>query len=301
MAVNFRKYTAQAGITDDYFKVRKFLIDLGYKEYTYARWDWMTTHTYLDPLAVGSMGLWEEDENIVGAALIDGAFGQAFCLTLPGYEDLKRDMLIHAENHMSKDGQLFVTIDDHDPLFQQMAAESGFVATPNKEFDAIFVIDQTSLDYTLPEGFQIQAMSESLDLEKYGKVLWKGFDHERNGEGPFIYNDTRQLAFENEMIRPNVDLSLKIAVTNPHGDYVAYCGMWYDPQAGFAVVEPVATDPDYRKLGLGKAAVLEGIFRCKQRGATLAFVGSSQQFYYNIGFRPYATATQWTLKNYKSA
>jgi ribosomal protein S18 acetylase RimI-like enzyme len=189
-----------------------------------------------------------------------------------------------------------VTIDDHDDFFQQIAADHGFVATPNKESDAVFYTDRTSVEYSLPPGYRVVSMADDLDLFKYGQVLWKGFDHELNGEGPFVFNEEKQRAFENEMIRPNVDLGLKIAIVNPHGDYVAYCGMWYDPLAGFAVVEPVATDPYYRKLGLGKAVVLEGIRRCMQRGAKSAFVGSSQQFYYNIGFRPYATATQWKCK-----
>jgi len=52
---------------------------------------------------------------------------------------------------------------------------------------------------------------------------------------------------------------------------------------------------DYEKLkmGLGKAAVLEGIRRVGELGAKKVFVGSSQQFYYSIGMRPFATATMW--------
>jgi predicted N-acetyltransferase YhbS len=72
--------------------------------------------------------------------------------------------------------------------------------------------------------------------------------------------------------------------------------MWYDKRSKSALVEPVATEPAYRKMGLGKAAVLEGIKRCGELGATRAIVGSSQQFYYNIGFRPYATSTWWKEK-----
>ena len=62
------------------------------------------------------------------------------------------------------------------------------------------------------------------------------------------------------------------------------------------LVEPVATDPAYRKMGLGKSAVLEAIRRCGLLGAKRAFVGSPQQFYYSIGFRPYATSTFWSKK-----
>ncbi|MNC56245.1 Acetyltransferase (GNAT) family protein [compost metagenome] len=82
----------------------------------------------------------------------------------------------------------------------------------------------------------------------------------------------------------------------PDGNFVSYCGIWHDPEAGFAIIEPVATDPDYRRMRLGKAAVLEGIRRAGVLGAKKAFVGSSQQFYYSIGLRPYATATIWRKK-----
>ena len=109
----------------------------------------------------------------------------------------------------------------------------------------------------------------------------------------FNFSSEDEQSAKEEMLRPNVDLDLKIAVVSPEGNFVSYCGMWYDPEGGFALVEPVATDPDYRRMGLGKAAVLEGIRRVGRRGAKIAFVGSSQQFYYSIGFRPFATSTNW--------
>lgn len=52
----------------------------------------------------------------------------------------------------------------------------------------------------------------------------------------------------------------------------------------------------YRMMGLGKAAVLEGVIRCGKDGAKQAYVGSSQQFYYNIGFYPVSTETLWCKK-----
>jgi len=74
--------------------------------------------------------------------------------------------------------------------------------------------------------------------------------------------------------------------------------MWQDSASQSALVEPVATDPAYRKMGLGKAAVLEAIRRCGNLGAKQAYVGSSQQFYYNIGFRPFTTSTWWEQKQH---
>jgi len=296
MSVQFRNYTKQPGITEDYHKVRAFFIQLGYAEFTYARWDWMTTHGYLDKSAVGKIGLWEDNQNIVGVATFDCQLGQAFCLTLPEYAYLKKEMLLYAQDNLSDNGKFSITISDRDYDFQDIAAKLDFVATENKENDAVFYLDKTSTSYQLPEGFRITSMKETFDLYQYGRVLWKGFNHELNGEGEFRFSKEHELAGEAEMLRPNVDLNLKVAVVAPNGNFASYCGMWYDPAAGFAVIEPVATDPEYRRMGLGKAAVLEGIKRVGELGCKKAFVGSSQQFYYSIGLRPFATATLW-VKN----
>jgi predicted N-acetyltransferase YhbS len=139
-------------------------------------------------------------------------------------------------------------------------------------------------------------MKETFDHYQYLRVLWKGFNHELNGEGEFQFTEEKERESKEAMLRPNVDLNLKVAAVAPDGNFAAYCGMWYDSEAGYAVIEPVATDPKYRKMGLGKAVVLEGIRRAGELGAKIAFVGSSQQFYYSIGLRPFSTATIWTKK-----
>ncbi len=296
MSIQFRNYTEQSGITEDYYMVRTFLVKLGYSEYTYARWDWMITHSYLDRSAVKKIGIWENEGEIVGLATFDCQLGNAFCLTLPDYVYLKKEILLYAIDNLSKDRQLGVVIIDTDLEFQNIAAGFGFVATKDKESDAIFYLDKASMAYKLPEGFHITTMKETYDLYQYGRVLWKGFNHELDGEGEFQFSKEKEQLLKEEMVRPNVDLNLKIAVVTLDGNFASYCGMWFDPKAGYAVVEPVATDPNYRKMGLGKVAVLEGIRRVGELGANKALVGSSQQFYYSIGFYPFSTATKWMKK-----
>jgi len=296
MSVQFRNYTKQPGITDDYYKVRKFFVRLGYSEFTYVKWDRMATHSYLDKSLVDRIGLWEVDQDIVGVVTFDCQLGKAFCLTLPEHVSLKKDMLVYAEEKLSNGKELAIVIADNDIRFQDIAAQSGYTATDKKECDAVFYCDKTCLNYELPAGYRITSMAETCDLYQYRRVLWKGFNHELNGEGEFFLSKEDERGANEEMFRPNVDLNLKVAVVAPDGNFVSYCGMWYDPDAGYAVIEPVATDPAYRKMGLGKAAVLEGIRRVGALGAKRAFVGSSQQFYYNIGLRPFATSTIWRKK-----
>ena len=92
---------------------------------------------------------------------------------------------------------------------------------------------------------------------------------------------------------PNYRKDLAVVVVGPSGDFVSFCGMWYDKYNNFGYVEPVATDPDYRRRGLGRAAVLEGIRLCSKLGATVAYVGSDNPFYLSLGFRKLFTLNCW--------
>ena len=74
---------------------------------------------------------------------------------------------------------------------------------------------------------------------------------------------------------------------------MSYCGTWYEPVHSIAYVEPVCTDPDYRRRGLGRAAVMEGIRRCGRLGATLAWVGATRPFYLALGFQPVYSSSVW--------
>ena len=93
---------------------------------------------------------------------------------------------------------------------------------------------------------------------------------------------------------PGFRKDLTIVVEAPDGHFVSYSGTWFEPTNGYAYVEPVATDPDYRRRGLGKAAVLEGIRRCGELGARVAYVGSDLAFYMAIGFVKMHTSQCWT-------
>lgn len=296
MALRFRNNCKTLDFAEDYHKIRTFLLKLKHPNYLFGRWDWMITHGYLDKSGLPNIGVWEDGGDIVAMATYDCSLGKAYFCVDPPYDHLKKEMLLYAQDALSKDGAFEALISDRDMDFQGTAAALGYIATDAKENDAVYPIHLQSIRYTLPNGFRVTSMAEEYDLYKYAEVLWKGFNHEVNGEGEFKFPQENIHEWEHSMKRPNVHLDLKIAVVAPNGSFVSYCGMWYDPNSDYALVEPVATDPAYRKLGLGKAAVLEGIKRCGQLGAKMAFVGSSQQFYYSIGFRPYETSTWWKMR-----
>jgi GNAT superfamily N-acetyltransferase len=294
MNITFHHYAGPAGITAEALRLRAFFLKRMGDDFPFGRWDWMITHAWLDHEALSNIGIWEDNGEIVGVATFDIQPGEGFICVLPGYEGLRAQMVRYAATNLRSEGEFRLLILDQDTAFQMLAAEEGFIATPDKEFDAVFDIrDINKISYTLPEGFRVVGMDEAFDVDKYGQVLWKGFNHEQNGEGPLDLNEAKRKQLRDEMFRPYVNLHLKIAVLAPNGDYASYCGMWQDDASPDALVEPVATDPDYRGLGLGKAAVLEGVRRCGLLGARRTLVGSRQPFYYSIGFRPLNTYTWW--------
>jgi len=42
----------------------------------------------------------------------------------------------------------------------------------------------------------------------------------------------------------------------PDGNYASFVGIWPVPESTACYIEPVATDPDYRRMGFGTAVVL---------------------------------------------
>jgi predicted N-acetyltransferase YhbS len=90
---------------------------------------------------------------------------------------------------------------------------------------------------------------------------------------------------------PNLNPYLHVFAENEKGEYVAYCGTWFNANTDYAYVEPVCTIPRYRGQGLGRAVLLEALKRCKSLGAKKAYVISDSPFYKSVGFSPHSRYT----------
>jgi len=74
-------------------------------------------------------------------------------------------------------------------------------------------------------------------------LLHRGFD--QPGEPPEDGLEGRRFM----QWAPNFRKDLQVVVEAPNGVFASYCGMWYESVNRIAYVEPVATDPDYRRMG----------------------------------------------------
>lgn len=248
-------------------------------------WEYAYTHAWFDEGSVGRIGIWEDAGAIVGVALYESRLGEAFFQVHPAYEHLKPAMLDYAEAHLAgttREGQryLHAFVNDFDAAFEGVVQQRGYALNPDEHRPmAQFIIPDPFPPIHLPEGFRLKSLAEDNDLVKVDRALHRGFNHP--GEPP-----ANGVAGRKKMqTGPHFRQDLTIVVEAPNGDFVAFSGLWFEPVHRFGYVEPVATDPDYRRLGLGTAAVLEGIRRCGLEGAAVAYVGSEQPFYLAMGFK----------------
>jgi len=296
MKIKFRNYKNITRFGEDYHKITDFLKRINKDEVTtpnflWGRWVWMISRPVDDEELKNQIGIWEDDDKIVALATHELALGEIFVCVDREYDFLKEEIISYAKEKLSKDGSLNIIIPDGDRYFQRLALKGGFRPTQYRQNVAEIDIDD-EIKYELPEGFHVVSMADNWDFCKYNRVMWRGFNHEGEPSQEEEDIDWRKTMLSSPHLIPEIT----VAVVAPDGNYVSHCGLWYAPGEDYAYVEPVATDPEYRKRGLGKAAIYEALFRAKNLGAKEAFVVSSQQFYYNIGFKPIATETWWELQ-----
>jgi GNAT superfamily N-acetyltransferase len=295
MAIKFRRYKAP----DDFKKIGDFLIE-NYRpgnrdgNFLQPAWEYMHGHPWTDEKSFDRIGVWEDSGRIAGVVHFEILLGEAFFEIHPRYPHLKQDMLEYAEKNLygkTPDGRRYLKtfINDYDKEFEALVKSNGYtkddaLARPATQLP----ISNPFPPISLPEGFLLKSLAEDNDLEKLDRVVYRGFNH---GDEPPAIDYAGRKKMQSV---PNFRKDLNIIVVAPDGNYAAYAGLWFESNNKYAYVEPVCTDPSYRLRGLGKAAMLEGIRRCGELGASVAYVGSVFPIYLSIGFKKLFTCNCWT-------
>ena len=219
-------------------------------------WEYMHGHPFLDASALGKIGIWEADGDIVAVAHYESRLCEAFFDSTPISAFYAQQMLEYAEGNLfgvshekteeNSCPPTSTTTIPSSPNWSALAAIRKLKMTPGR-FTALEIPDPFPPIH-LPDGFRLTSLAEECDWTKVHRVMWRGFNHP--GEPP-MSDVTWKHGVRCSI--PAARRDLKIAVAAPNGDFVAFCGMFYEPVGKLAYVEPVATDPIYRRLGLGKS------------------------------------------------
>lgn len=245
--------------------------------WNWARLEWMIGHPEFDSSLSSAIGLWLEADRVVGAAVYDMYFGEAFCGVLPGYEALYPELLDYAYRHLKDEAGLGIALCDDCPGEIAAAKAAGFLPAEQTETVMLRRLDQ-GLSAPLPQGLSLRELDQTADSEALAWLFWQGFDH-GSDRAEFERTETVQAR-----PRPHFSKSLALAAVTEGGEPVSACCLWLLPGTDYAYVEPVCTVPAWRGRGAAKALLFEAMRRAKALGANRAYVISDQRFYERLGF-----------------
>jgi predicted N-acetyltransferase YhbS len=259
------------------------------------RWEYLHYHPSILSLDRTLFGVAEEKGTIRGIVHFESSHAEVFIQTHPDDSPLKEVLLNYAERNnfqslSNSTGRMIrsVYVNDFDHEFESIIASRGYEKWVDfVEENSRYLLDDDIPTAKLPSGFAIQSLEDENDLHKINRVLWRGFNH----EGPPPEEEFEGRFFGQKA--PNFRKDLTMVAVAPDESFVSYCGMWYVPQHQLAYLEPLATDPDFRRIGLGKAVVYESLRRVKALGAKIVWVGSGQEFYKAIGFQQMFSVYPW--------
>ncbi len=248
-------------------------------------------------------GLWETPSgeiagvvNIEHPDLTHPGFGEFFIQRHPEYSELFPEMLDFAESKLVDPSQnrLYIYIAPDDQPLRQLLEDRGFAAFPEQtEAESVLDLSKKSLpdQPNLPEGYKIQSMADDNNLEERCRAFGRAFNHPDPLEWPSV------ISYDYLQKAPDYRKDRDIVVVAPDGTYASFALIWFDEYNKLASLEPVGTQPEFRRMGLAKEAIYEGIRRVKAKGAQQVVVGSTQAFYLRIGFVPTETKIRFAKYN----
>ncbi|MFH5835601.1 GNAT family N-acetyltransferase [Proteiniclasticum sp. C24MP] len=250
------------------------------------------THPYFEHKLTHRFGLWEDADGIAAVACYEMNLGEALLMTRPDLQHLKPALLDYAEEELCKvneDGSrtLAVFVFDYEKDLLHDLSQRGYEKKYEEEI-TVFDYAKGFRENPLPEGFTLVTLEEENDFRKINDVLWKGFNH---GDEPDDDLDGRRIMQSG----PHFSKELTTIVKAPNGEYACYAGMWVDGVNDFAYLEPLATDPKYRRMGLASIALTEAMKKTVKYGATYCF-GGNREFYHAMGFETVAKREFWEKK-----
>ncbi|MCK4849516.1 MAG: GNAT family N-acetyltransferase [Candidatus Heimdallarchaeota archaeon] len=176
----------------------------------------------------------------------------------PDHRFLEKEMIEWLEKYYSnkkkkemKDRQLTINILEGNAQREALLTELGYI---NQKIYAYYRIrdgDTSVPNFGCPKGFKIRAIRKD-EFEQQALLIQRVFGH-----GEWFTSDILEWIASCSFHKEELDL---VAVT-PAGIIASFCTFRLDPISRIISLEPMGTNPDFRRLGLAKALLTEGIKR----------------------------------------
>ena len=184
-------------------------------------------------------------------------------------------------------------VDETDEKRKALLTELGYEDSGLNEYNRKRPIDEPIPEYQPPDGFTIRSVDVEKDFVQYKKVLAAVFPHcsRMTKRTAKIYSTA---SFYNK--------DLDLVAVDRHGNFAAFCTVRVDPVSKMAELEPVGTHLDYRKLGLARSVICEGLRRLqKYHPSSICILGAAvseaaNRLYESVGFTEKREVHLWRKK-----
>ena len=159
----------------------------------------------------------------------------------------------------------------------------GFRQTGDTNVAMTRPLSEPIAEPVLPQGFIIRPIKGIEEAEAVATMHRAAFG-------------TEYMTTENRLIIMNTsgyDPSLDLLAVAPNGNIAAYCSCSVNGQTRIGMTDPVATHPNYQRMGLSRALLLTGMRLLKERGMESAHLGTSGS---NIAMQKTAESVGFTVE-----
>ncbi|HLJ52725.1 MAG TPA: GNAT family N-acetyltransferase [Rhizomicrobium sp.] len=244
--------------------------------------------------------MWLNGDAVKAVAMFE-APGRLFLEILPQSAALLPQIVARAERSAQHAGQpaLYVRVYDGDQ--DRVAALSRLGYAKSAPEGVVFRCDlsQPLPTRDLAPGFRIR---DCTGIDPVGRAKAHrdarddlseiGLPEARSSFTTEVYDGLRRA--------PGYDPTLDILVEDEHGELVANCIAWLDDASGIGSFEPVGTHARFRRRGLARFAVQEGLRRLQERGmrwgrvSTAHFNAPAIAAYAASGFELHDRSSWWS-------
>ena len=216
--------------------------------------------------------LWFEDDQLIAYALVD-EYNNIFFECLTGHLGQLGDEIIDwGTSLISSDANTLDTnCRESDIAKIAFLEHHGFTRTPSETISMRRSLEEPIPTPVLPLGFIIRPVKGEEEADKLAELHRQAFGTD------YVTTDVR-LAW---MRVPEYDPRLDLVAIAPNGTLAAYCMCSISHEQNQASgnlegqTDPIATHPQYQKLGLAKALLFTGMHLLKERGLMVARLGTS--------------------------
>ena len=247
-------------------------------------------------------GVWQDASGIVSLALTEGGVRWeetffAFRSEKDKTTDLLGRMCDFAERFTSKvaDGRQSnsykLCVGEDDSALACFVAARGYQKTDGRQRVLIKTCPAEPEEAALPEGFTIR---DARTVSPFYTALAHNHSFRYNQEG-----SGGEKGFAKIRTMPDYRPELDLVLFDPEGQPAGLANFWVGEQSETASLEPMGTVWWYRRMGLGKALIAEGIKRTRAYGCT-RLIGGDQPFYWALGFEPHKEYHFWSWSSSES-